>query len=61
MMVAVVYMDETTVVMVRMDTKYLLRWRGFIYPGIAQENIKVKLFNQILEIQRTNVFRFREI
>ena len=50
MMVAVVYMDETTVVMVRMDTKYLLRWRGFIYPGIAQENIKVKLFNRILEI-----------
>ena len=61
MTVAVVDMDETTVVMVRMDTKYLLRWKGFIYPGIAQENIKVKLSNQILETQRNNVFRFHEI
>ena len=55
-----VYMDEM-VGMVKMETKYVLRWKGFIYPGIAQENIKVKLFNQILEIQRNNVFRFHEI
>ena len=57
-----VYMDEM-VGMVKMETKYVLRWKEFKYPGIAQENIKVKgtLFNQILEIQRTNVFRFREI
>ena len=61
MRVAVVYMDETNVVMVRMDTKHLLRWRGFIYPGIAQGNIKVKLSNQILETQRNKVFRFYEI
>ena len=44
-----------------MDTKLLRGWKGFIYPGIAQGNIKVKLSNQILETQRNNVFRFHEI
>ena len=39
MTVAVVDMDETTVVMVRIEAEYVVRWEN-IYPRIAQENIK---------------------
>ena len=56
-----VYMDEM-VVMVKMETEYVLRWKNIYIQGLQRKfKVKGNTFQLNFRNTRTNVFRLREI